>query len=68
MLNNFPENIPLTYYYNFDNETFIINNINNNGKLIKKPNENCFANGIIVFDNIDFIFLIINLYEIYFLI
>ena len=39
MLNNFPENIPLTYYYNFDNETFIINNINNNGKLIKKPNE-----------------------------
>jgi len=54
MLNNFNEYIPIIYYYNFDNETFINNtNLLEPKKLIKKPNEMFGGGGIRIINNIN---------------
>jgi len=66
MLTHFPESIPLTYYYNFDNEYFINismnNDINNNNtsttnslhdKMIIKPNEDMGGTGVQIINTFD---------------
>ena len=53
MLKNYDINIPITYYYNFGNETFI-NNINIHDKIIKKPNTSCGGAGITINNVIDY--------------
>ena len=53
MINNFNKNIPKTYYYNFDNETYISDSFinNKNEKLIQKDNYgNSSTNIKIVYD------------------
>jgi predicted ATP-grasp superfamily ATP-dependent carboligase len=46
MLEKFSDNIPITYYYNFDNETFYNYNFTQTEKYIVKPNKNCGGVGI----------------------
>jgi predicted ATP-grasp superfamily ATP-dependent carboligase len=53
MINKYIKNIPTTYYYNFDNETFI-NNLNVYKIIIKKPNSNSGAVGISLNNSINY--------------
>ena len=56
MMENFIDNIPVVYYYNFDNETYkndtIINN-NSTLKLISKENVSSAGIGIFIVNSVD---------------
>ena len=52
MLKSFPNNIPIIYYYNFENETYK-NNIILSTKMIQKPNENFGSNGIKIINKLE---------------
>jgi len=55
MIKNFNNYIPKTYYYNFNDETYIVDNFinNKNEKLIKKENYGNSANNIKIVYNIE---------------
>ena len=52
MLTYFIDNIPIIYYYNFGNETYI-SNIKISQKMILKPNEACGGSGIKIVNKIN---------------
>ena len=57
MMENFIDNIPLVYYYNFDNETYkaetLINNNSSSLKLISKKNVSCGGIGVFIVNSVD---------------
>jgi hypothetical protein len=54
MMDNFIDNIPYCYFYNYDNTTFINNNIDDNFKKIQKPNNLCASINIYIINKINF--------------
>jgi hypothetical protein len=53
MMNNFNKNIPLTYYFNYKNKTYINENFINSDKKIKKANNSAGGKRIEIIYNID---------------
>jgi predicted ATP-grasp superfamily ATP-dependent carboligase len=51
MLENFNDNIPITFYYNYDDHTYI-NTFNLNNKFIIKPNEKYSGIGVKIINKI----------------
>jgi len=52
MMNNFINNIPYCYYYNYDNFSYISNNIDEEQK-IQKPNSDYSGKGIIITNHVN---------------